>query len=81
VRHDFDPNVIKAQVMAYHMTHHQAPGEKMGILNCHLEYSGGDTAVIMVPFESEEHQGGRFYVYDLSTSEIDDFIGDLKLPR
>ncbi len=80
-RHDFDPNVIKARVINYHMTHHLAPDEKVDIFSCHLEYSGGDKAVIAVPFAGEGHQGAKFYVYDFSTGEIDDDIGDFSLPR
>jgi hypothetical protein len=73
---DFDLRMIKANVIDYHLRYHRLPGQKVDLSNCHAKYDGGDKVTVGVPFFSDSETGGKFYVYDLVTGEIDDDIGD-----
>ena len=80
-RRVFDRNVIFARVVDYHMTKHLKPGQKVDLFHCHLEYTGGPKAVVAVPYFSGKEQVARFYVYDFDTGEIEDYPGEIALPR
>ena len=69
--HGFDPDVIKARIISHHMSNHPDSDQEVNLFGCHLEYDGGDKAVIAVPLVGGEPETAVFYSYDFSTGKIE----------